>query len=134
MATYRKPLVDKDGNYIIPVVDSMDDYSTEEVDTQRKWIDGKTIYKKTINFGALPNSTTKGVAHNISNLDSIINCEVMAYSSLYSSWMPLPQPSKSLASDSIEFVINSVNILIATAIAYWKDYTAYVTLYYTKTS
>ena len=35
------------------------------------WIDGKTLYRKVINFGALPNKTTKYVAHNIANVDTI---------------------------------------------------------------
>lgn len=50
-------------------------YSTSEVKTSATWIDGKPIYKKTINFGALPNATNKQVNHNISNIDRIIKVE-----------------------------------------------------------
>lgn len=50
-------------------------YSTSEVKTNATWIDGKPIYKKTIDFGALPNATNKKVNHNISNLDRIIRVE-----------------------------------------------------------
>ena len=50
-------------------------YSTSEVKTNATWIDGKKIYKKTIDFGALPNATNKAVAHGISNLDRIIKVE-----------------------------------------------------------
>ncbi len=39
------------------------------------WIDGKTIYRKVIIFGALPNATKKEVAHNISNLEQFIKIE-----------------------------------------------------------
>ena len=42
-------------------------YSTTE-QVCGTWIDGKTLYQKTIDFGALPNSTTKEVAHGISNV------------------------------------------------------------------
>lgn len=45
-------------------------YSLEE----RKigtWIDGKPLYEKTINFGNLPNATTKEVPHGIENVDEI---------------------------------------------------------------
>ena len=35
------------------------DYSTNEVNTGAKWIDGSAIYKKTINTGALPNNGSK---------------------------------------------------------------------------
>ena len=48
------------------------DYSTSEVDTGYTWTDGSPIYKKTINIGALPNATTKSVAHNISNFGTPI--------------------------------------------------------------
>lgn len=37
----------------------------KEVLTSRRWIDGKPIYQKVINFGALPNNTTKSVAHGV---------------------------------------------------------------------
>lgn len=45
-------------------------YSTNE-QVVGTWIDGSTLYEKTINFGALPDSTEKSVAHNISNVDKI---------------------------------------------------------------
>lgn len=51
------------------------DYSTTEQDTGAKWIDGKAIYKKTINFGVMPNNATKGVAHGISSLYDIVRYE-----------------------------------------------------------
>lgn len=50
-------------------------YSTSEVKTSATWIDGKPIYKKTIDFGALPNAKNKAVAHGISNLDRIVKVE-----------------------------------------------------------
>ena len=49
----------------IPVV-----YSTDE-QVIGKWIDGKPLYQKSINFGALPDSDLKSVAHNIANVDHI---------------------------------------------------------------
>ena len=35
------------------------------------WVDGKPLYQKTINFGALPNNGTKEVNHGISDIDHI---------------------------------------------------------------
>lgn len=32
-----------------------------------RWIDGKLLYEKTVDFGSLPNATEKNVSHNISN-------------------------------------------------------------------
>ena len=50
-------------------------YSTSEVKTSATWIDGKPIYKKTIDFGVLPNNNNKKVPHGISNLGRIIRIE-----------------------------------------------------------
>ena len=52
-------------------------YSTEE-QAVGTWIDGKTIYRKVIIFGALPNATKKDVAHNISNLEQFTKIEGIA--------------------------------------------------------
>lgn len=52
-------------------------YSTEE-QAVGIWIDGKTIYRKVIIFGALPNATKKDVAHNISNLEQFTKIEGIA--------------------------------------------------------
>lgn len=57
------------------------DYSTSEVNTGIKWIDGSYIYKKTVSLGTAPNKTGKTVQANIANLDKMIRLEGMAYSS-----------------------------------------------------
>lgn len=44
-------------------------YSLTEQNTGIKWYDGRDIYQKTIEFGALPNNDIKTVAHNISDFD-----------------------------------------------------------------
>lgn len=53
-------------------------YSTEEK-TIGTWIDGKTLYRKVISVGSLPNNTTDLVAHGISNLYQIIKIEPKWY-------------------------------------------------------
>lgn len=40
-------------------------FLTTETDTGEKWIDGRTIYRKVISFGTLPNNNIKNVAHGI---------------------------------------------------------------------
>lgn len=47
-----------------------DIYSTEE-QVIGTWIDNKPLYRKMFDFGALPSSSTKDVAHNISNVKHI---------------------------------------------------------------
>ena len=36
-----------------------------------RWIDGKPLYEKTVDFGSLPNATTKEVPHGIEDVDTI---------------------------------------------------------------
>ena len=45
------------------------DYSTTEQDTGLKWIDGKTVYQKTVSIGTLPNTNQANVPHLISNIE-----------------------------------------------------------------
>jgi len=47
-------------------------YSLSEQWTGGYWIDGKKIYRKTINLGTLPNNTSKTVPHNILNISTKI--------------------------------------------------------------
>lgn len=51
------------------------DYSTSEQVAGRTYTGGETIYQKTIAFGALPNNTTKNVAHGIGVAFRIIRFE-----------------------------------------------------------
>ena len=46
-------------------------YTTAEQDTGLKWIDGKTIYQKTVDVGSMPDTTptTKFVAHGVTGID-----------------------------------------------------------------
>ena len=59
------------------VADSLS-YSTEEVKTGGKWIDGKPIYRKVVDVGTLPNATSKVVLHNIQNLDKVLEAKLIA--------------------------------------------------------
>lgn len=51
----------------------LEKYSTDEI-VVGTWIDGKPLYRKVIDFGVLPNNTTKSVSHNILNIDYIKTC------------------------------------------------------------
>lgn len=108
------------------------DYSTSEVDTGTTWVDGKTIYKKTVDFGALPNATTKTVAHGISNLYRVIKYECIAYNSGSSSNTPVPLVSAVGNNSTID--INATNIVMSAGVDRSAFDECYVTLYYTKSS
>lgn len=113
-------------------------YSTTEVDTGFTWANGKTIYKKTIEFGALPKSTRKTVPHGISNLDYVVKIEsdAMVHSGGDGNCIPLPFPSTDSSANSVEITVNNTNVIVTTRIDFWGDNydTCYATIYYTKTS
>ena len=110
-------------------------YSTNEVDTGFTWIDGKHIYKKTIDFGTLPNATIKNVAHGISNLGKVIKIEGTCYRNSDGVTFQIgncPNPSAGLPT-SITTVVYSDKIEITTGLDR-TSFKAEITLYYTKTS
>lgn len=110
------------------------DYSTSEVDTGAKWIDGSAIYKKTINFGALPNNTTKNVSHNISNLSKILKIEGIAINSDADRIFPLPFASETSLVNAIEVWASATVVSVQSGIDRSGFTESYITLYYTKSS
>ena len=106
-------------------------YSMNEVFTGKYWKDGKKIYSKTIDCGALPNATTKVIAHNIINLARFIKIEIISTTSNNNTVM-LPYVSPSSLTAQVGFSVNATNIEIRSA----SDYRTYeftdCTLEYTK--
>ena len=109
-------------------------YSTEEVKTGGKWIDGKPIYRKVVNFGALPNATIKGVSFDNINADTFVKIEGIAMSNNGSA-VTIPFADTSAATQSIAIFINSSSVSINTGATNRSDYTkCYITIEYTKTT
>lgn len=106
-------------------------YSEAEVDTGFTWIDGKKVYKKTVDFGALPNATAGTKAHGIANLNHVINIEAIAFNG--TRWLPLPAASPQTLGASIVISVDSTDIFIQTGTDRRND-NAYITLCYTKSS
>lgn len=104
-------------------------YTTSEVDTGFKWVDGKTIYKKTVSLGAMPNNTNKNVAHGITTPDTFIKQEGMITNGTNTHTLPTVSNSTNTASLRISFT--STNIVLETN-ANWSTYTGYSTIWYTK--
>lgn len=110
-------------------------YSTSTEIACGTWIDGKTIYKKTVNTGALPNASIKTVAHGITGINRIIKMEGYAYrSSSNTLWVDLNWPSVATAASSIAIGADLTNISVFTGADRTTFTESYVTLYYTKTS
>lgn len=111
-------------------INSANSYSTNEVKTGGKWIDGKPIYRKTIYCGALPNNTYKNVNHNITNLDIIIKCYGEARGS--TARIVLPNAS-AIPANAIEIYLDGEYVVIQTGNDR-SGYNGYVTVEYTKTT
>lgn len=108
-------------------------FSTSEQQTELKWTDGRPVYMKTIDLGALLNAATKTVAHNISNLDFTIKIEGFAYYPAPTNvFVPLPFVAASTPA-SISLRVETSNVVVSCG----NDRSGaigYVVLWYTKTT
>ena len=109
--------------------EQVDRYSTAEY-IVGQWINGSTLYEKTVEFGTLPNATTKNVAHGISSPSIIFLMNGYARSNA-GTILPIPHFSPIAITYGIGISIDNTNISIFTA----EDrsaYTGYITIRYTK--
>jgi hypothetical protein len=113
----------------------IDSFNTIEVATNKYWIDGKRVYRKTINFGALPNNTVKSVAHGLSSLDSMISIRAWWKDTTATVWGPLPTvyPDPTINYD-VEVNTDATNINVKVTYNASSKNVCYVTLEYTKTT
>lgn len=108
-------------------------YSTTEQNTGQKWIDGRDIYSKTINFGAFPNATSKSVAHGIDNLNLLIKIDSIAYDGISYMTVPLVYARDDAALNT-RLLVNDTNIVVSSNSDRSNITQCYVTLYYTKST
>ena len=94
------------------------------------WIDGSTLYGKTIDCGALPNTSTKTISHNITGVKQVLHYEAMAMKT--NAFKPMPYIWNNV--NSIIGVEFSDQYIYINTTADYSSYTeSYVTLHYTKT-
>lgn len=108
-------------------------YSTDEK-MIGQWVDGKPVYQKTVDCGALPNNTLKTVAHNISNMDRCISISGYAYAYQVPEFIPLPFTTPSGTQYIVEIKCNLSDIKINTKYNMSEYTESYVTIQYTKTT
>ena len=70
-------------------------FSATEMRTGAVWTDGKEIYRKVIDMGALPNAATKNTAHGITGLLTVVSLRGMASGS-GTTQRPLPYADATL--------------------------------------
>ena len=116
------------GDGTTSVEDALNYSTTEHV--VGEWIDGSTLYEKTVDCGALPNAASKNIPHGISNMLDVVSINCIAISSNhYSLLMPYFD-----GSNRATVYVETTNVNITTATSGLTQYNAYVTLRYTKTS
>lgn len=107
-------------------------YSEEEREIG-VWTDGKPLYQKTIDLGALPNTGPNTVAHNINSLGIVVYASGTAYNSTSQVSLPIPYVSGGSSTYNIDINANSTNVTVTT----YTDRSAfvgYIKLQYTKTT
>lgn len=65
-------IIEYEGTTVPSGWEEVQDYSTEEINTGKKWINGKPIYRAVVEFGNLPNNTEKRIDIDINNIEYII--------------------------------------------------------------
>lgn len=108
--------------------------NVEILTTERHPISNKPIYKKVINFGSLPNATTKTVAHGITGIDFIM----IDFSNSFILVPGVPDASFSgmvvwSGADSVGAYLSSGNIFVYSG-NNRTNMVGYFTLKYTKTA
>lgn len=106
-----------------------DVFSTTETATNRKWL-GSTIYRKVIDFGVLPDTNIKSVAHGITGIDQVVHLYGWADNGA-GLVFPLTN-ADSNAGGSVKLHIDATNVNITTG-ADWTGSTSHIVVEYTKT-
>jgi hypothetical protein len=109
---------------------SRDAYSTNETLTNKVW-NGKPIYRKVVDIGALPNATLKTIAHGITNIDMITDYYGMVASTSKTA-LKIPY----VATESLDYIamyVSVTNVAVKTK-QDMSAYGGYAVIEYTKTT
>jgi hypothetical protein len=109
------------------------DYSETEQITGQKWIDGKTIYQKTIKYQVTgnPSGGKYTIPHNISNMETVILFHgIMNHSEVVPYGENLPSKDGSMGRVSVKVT----NIEVSVPSGSWQGYIFVFTLQYTKSA
>lgn len=107
------------------------DYSLTELETPFKDWNGDTIYKKTVDCGALPNNSFKNVSHNISNLKNVVSLTGVAYNPTTGTRLVLPGANPN-ADYSTSIAVTNTDIQIGTGTDRSAFTQTFITVSYTK--
>ena len=105
-------------------------YSLEE-QVIGTWFD-KPLYRKTVELGTLPNNSEKQIAHNINNLDILVNCYGTAKDTNGNIFV-FPNVDNDGLKCSVRLVADSTNLKVVTG-SDRSGFSGYATIEYTKTT
>ena len=120
---------------LVALYTSSDEYSTDEI-IVGTWIDGKPIYRKTIECNPISSaSRSHYFPHGVTNIDTVINVWGTRYSQSSRDYRPIVSASYANFDWMGSVVITQTDVLIESGSGVDSIYTsAYVTFEYTKTS
>ena len=129
-------------NLYINDSDIINSYSTSEIKTHKKWIDGKPIYRKVIYVSELPNgyndSGIKSIATGITNMDFMVNMYGIYTGTGNHSYEKYPvnyiRRDNSIYDISTEYGYYDGTMSIIIRSTMGSGYKGYVILEYTKTT
>ena len=113
-------------------VSDPNDYSTTEKKIG-KWINGKPLYRKVMEFGNLPNNTSLYKNHEISNIDKIIGIKAIGTDG--TQFYPIPfVPTAYMYSNTVVALRANKTQVGVFASTDFTSHTATIILEYTKTT
>lgn len=104
-------------------------YSTSEVNTGVKWIDNRDIFRKVIDFGELPKSTSKSVGSGLENV-TVIDIRGIAVKAEAS--IPLPYATTENKNVQLHYAANTNQVIVTTVQDLSSYADSYVVLLYVK--
>lgn len=108
-------------------------YSTNEVKTNKIWIDGKPIYRKVFDLGVIPSDSAMTYSTNLNNV-SIKKIDGYVYDSSNTVIQPINYISQSTTSIIETITINNGSQIRLRTKGPFTNIKAYVVLEYTKNS
>ena len=133
--------LDTDDKTVVGAINELNgrfDYSTTEK-AVGTWVDGKTIYKKTLYIASMPDGSTASTEYLFLNtpVDMIVDYSAILFTQQRDQFLPLPYVFTSLATANMQFgfIIKSDNKLYLNVRSGGIDRSSssgYVTAYYTK--
>ena len=105
-------------------------HQLNQLPTNDFWVDGRTIFTKTIATGTLAQGATNTIAHGITGFMTLVKHEIAVTNGTNQRMLPYANPT---AADSAAVDVNATNVVITTGASFGAGYSGFITLFYTTT-